>query len=119
LGVRDEVLKALEEARNAKVIGGSLEAEVRLSAPGPTHDVLQRNARWLRPIFITSGVALERSEGGNGSAPLLVEVKKAPGQKCERCWNYSVEVGKSGAYPTVCERCLAALDEIDAAAKTR
>ncbi len=116
LGVRDEVLKALEEARNAKTIGGSLEADVRLSVPDPTYDVLQRNARWLRPIFITSGVKLERAAGGNGSTPMQLEVRRAAGQKCERCWNYSVEVGKSSSYPTVCERCLKALAEIQAAA---
>jgi len=116
LGVRGEVLKALEEARNAKTIGGSLEAHVRVAAPDPTYDVLHRNLRWLRPIFITSGVTLERSGSGNGSTPLQLEINKAAGQKCERCWNYSVEVGKDSSRPTICERCVAALQEIEGAA---
>jgi len=44
---------------------------------------------------------------------LRVEVNMAPGKKCERCWNYSVHVGESQRYPNVCERCLAALIEIE------
>jgi isoleucyl-tRNA synthetase len=115
LGVRDEVLKALEEARNAKTIGGSLEATVRLGAPEHLYDVLKRNERWLRAVFITSGVTLEKSAGGNGSG-LQVQVAKAAGQKCERCWNYSTHVGESKDYPTICERCAAALEEITASA---
>jgi isoleucyl-tRNA synthetase len=115
LGVRGEVLKALEEARNAKTIGGSLEATVRMAAPEPLYDVLKRNERWLRPVFIASGVTLEKSAGGNGSG-LQVQVGKAAGQKCERCWNYSTHVGESKDYPTICERCAAALEEITASA---
>ncbi len=115
LAARDEVLKALEEARNAKTIGGSLEAEVRVAAPAGAYEVLARNERWLRPIFITSGVALEKAAGGNGAGALQVQVKKASGQKCERCWNYSTRVGENPAYPTICERCVAALEEISAA----
>jgi isoleucyl-tRNA synthetase len=41
-------------------------------------------------------------------------VRRADGQKCERCWNYSVRVGESARYPTVCERCVEALEEIEA-----
>jgi isoleucyl-tRNA synthetase len=50
-----------------------------------------------------------------GLAGLSVKIQRAPGQKCDRCWNYSVEVGKDQRYPTVCERCSAALKEIEAA----
>jgi isoleucyl-tRNA synthetase len=42
-----------------------------------------------------------------------VEVKKADGRKCERCWNYSIRVGEDKAYPTVCERCSAVLKELE------
>ena len=115
-GLRDEVLKALEEARNAKTIGGSLEAEVHLVVDEKTHDVLHRNQAWLRPVFIASGVTLEKNAGGNGAAALQVQVKKAQGQKCERCWNYSTHVGEDREYPTVCERCSQALDELTAGA---
>jgi len=44
-----------------------------------------------------------------------VKIEKAAGQKCDRCWNFSEQVGKDQRYPTVCERCSAALKEIEAA----
>ena len=46
-------------------------------------------------------------------SPIAVKVSRAAGEKCERCWNYSVRVGESLRYPTVCERCADALDEIE------
>jgi isoleucyl-tRNA synthetase len=109
-GVRDQVLKALEEARNQKLIGGSLEAQVTLVAPEPAHLVLARYAQELRFLFIVSAVNLERA-GGNGAAGLRVQVSRAPGRKCERCWNYSTHVGEDPTYPSVCERCSAVLKE--------
>ena len=108
--VRDEVLKALEEARNQKLIGGSLEAQVTLVAPEAVHAVLARYAPELRFLFIVSAVNLEHA-AGNGAAGLRVQVSKAPGRKCERCWNYSTHVGEDPTYPGVCERCSAVLKE--------
>ena len=115
LAVRDQVLKALETARNEKRIGSGLEAAVRLSAPQAIYPVLQKYAAELRYVFIVSAVELERSPRGNGSAGIQVEVLKAPGAKCERCWNYSTQVGANPEYPTICERCTAALKEIHSA----
>ena len=48
-----------------------------------------------------------------------IVVKRAEGQKCERCWNYSIHVGESSKFPTVCERCVIALDEIEKEAVSR
>ncbi|NJM53463.1 MAG: hypothetical protein HC846_08780 [Blastocatellia bacterium] len=45
-----------------------------------------------------------------------VKIEKADGQKCERCWNYSIRVGEFEKYPTVCERCITALSEIEKSA---
>ncbi|HXP47094.1 MAG TPA: isoleucine--tRNA ligase, partial [Terriglobales bacterium] len=90
LGVRSEVLKALEEARNAKLIGGGLEAKVSISAPLGLLPVMERRRADLRYLFIVSEVEFHESPGGDGAAALAVKVTKAPGQKCERCWNYSV-----------------------------
>jgi len=112
LGARDHVLQALESARNAKTIGGSLEAQVSLAAPVAVHAVLERHARQLSALLIVSRASLEKTVSGDGVASLRVEVQRAEGQKCERCWNYSTRVGESMQYPTVCERCVAALDEI-------
>jgi len=73
----------------------------------------------LRYLFIVSDVVLERVPASNGDAPLVITVSNAPGQKCERCWNYSPHVGEDKSYPTVCERCSAVLGEIEATAQPR
>ena len=44
---------------------------------------------------------------------LAVKIERADGKKCERCWNYSSHVGENARYPTVCERCSEALEEIE------
>jgi len=108
--IRDEVLRALEEARVGKVIGSSLEARVELIAAAQTHELLALYEKELRYIFIVSEVSLVKSEGDDG---VVVKVVHAAGEKCERCWNYSTQVGRSMRYPTVCERCAEALEEIE------
>jgi isoleucyl-tRNA synthetase len=65
----------------------------------------------LRYIFIVSQVEVIRSDEGVDG--FVVKVAPAEGEKCERCWNYSTRVGESSRYPNVCERCMAALEEIE------
>jgi isoleucyl-tRNA synthetase len=101
-------LKALEEARTAKQIGSSLQAKVTLQASGSTLELLQRHQSDLRYLFIVSQVELRESPD-----LFMIGVSAAEGTKCERCWNYSTRVGESERYPTVCERCIAALSEIE------
>jgi isoleucyl-tRNA synthetase len=110
--VRDEVLKALEEARTQKLIGGGLEAKVTVTPADPVYSVLKRYEPQLRYLFIVSAATLIQGTS-NGPAGVKVEVTKAEGEKCERCWNYSVHVGEDKAYPTVCERCSTVLKEIE------
>jgi isoleucyl-tRNA synthetase len=112
-GLRDEVLKALEAARNAKLIGTGLEAHVVITASDPAYSLLQRYSAQLRYLFIVSAVTLTQGSG-NGTGGLHIEVKKADGTKCDRCWNYSIHVGEDPVYPTVCERCSAVLKELKA-----
>ena len=115
--VRIEVLKVLEAARNAKTIGGALEARVELSAEGDLKAALESHAKWLPSLFIVSQVSLvatpaadaTRSEGVKG---LAIAIHRAGGKKCERCWNYSTHVGESAEFPTVCERCLPVVQKI-------
>ena len=107
--IRDSVLQALEDARNSKVIGSSLEARVELAASGETLELLTRYREELRYVFIVSQVEVTAGQADD----LAVKVALAEGQKCERCWNYSTRVGESSRYPTVCERCVEALDEIE------
>ena len=105
--VRDQVLRALEEARVAKEIGSSLEAKVTLTATGNTLRLLKRHESELRYVFIVSQVELREGQ------ELTIAVSRADGEKCERCWNYSTRVGESLKFPTVCERCASALEEIE------
>jgi isoleucyl-tRNA synthetase len=108
--IRDEVLKALEDARNNKQIGSSLEAKVILTVDRDTTLFLLDHYPELRYIFIVSQVEVHEGDG------MKVEIQKADGKKCERCWNYSIHVGEFERYPTVCERCAEALGEIERAA---
>jgi len=106
--VRNDVLKTLETARNEKLIGAPLEARVRLSANGDLYPLLESYARELPGLFIVSQVALDRTEGG----ALGVQVERAAGQKCERCWKYTTDVGENPKYPTICAWCAEAVDEV-------
>ncbi|HWC16732.1 MAG TPA: isoleucine--tRNA ligase [Terriglobales bacterium] len=108
--VREEVFRQLETARKDKVIGSGLQAKVKISAPDDTYKLLDGYLGTLRYLFIVSQVELHPlSASGNGHG-LQVQVLPAEGKKCERCWNYSTQVGRDPAYPTVCERCSAALN---------
>ena len=101
LGVREKVLKELEKAREAKLIGNSLEASVTLKAPAADAAFLETRKEDLAALFIVSAVAVEKGAGDG----LAVEVAKAAGGKCERCWNFSTHVGTSPDHPTFCARC--------------
>jgi isoleucyl-tRNA synthetase len=105
MGVRDEVLKALETARQEKVIGAPLEARIRLSVNPELKPLVEKYLAELPGLFIVSKVALE-----DGDARVIVE--RATGQKCERCWKYTGDVGSVSAFPTVCASCASILDEI-------
>jgi len=112
-GYREAVLAKLEEARIAKVIGSSLEARVEISAGSHAYNDLCRHRDDLRYIFIVSQVDLLEPNSEVDKDSLSVTITRAPGEKCERCWNYSTRVGESSRYPTVCERCVEALKEIE------
>jgi isoleucyl-tRNA synthetase len=115
LAVREQVMKALEEERNSKRIGKSLEAQLIITASDPAYSVLARYRDQLRYLFIVSAVTLTQGSG-NGTGGVHVEVKKADGGKCDRCWNYSTHVGEDKEYPTICERCSAVLKGIEGSA---
>ena len=111
--IREDVLHSLEEARISKQIGSSLEARVEISASRESYDLLTRYREELRYLFIVSDVNVVNAD--EGVTGVLVKVERATGKKCERCWNYSERVGESPRYPDVCERCVAALEEIEEA----
>jgi isoleucyl-tRNA synthetase len=113
MGVRDEVLKALEGARKAKLIGTSLEAAIGLSACPELLPLLSNYEADLPMLFIVSGVSVqglpEAEAGGNH---VEARVRQAEGRKCARCWTFSDSVGRSAHHVEVCSRCAAVLDEI-------
>jgi isoleucyl-tRNA synthetase len=104
-GMREKVLKALEEKREKKEIGNSLEAEVELTlSKSGEIDFLKGFKEDLAGLFLVSHVEV-RAGVQTASDEFLVSVKKARGQKCERCWNFRETVGKDKEHLTLCDRC--------------
>lgn len=104
--IREVVLKEIEKAREAKHLGNSLEARAVLKATGLQADLLRRHAAGLREMFIVSDVAIEPGDAG----ALSVRIERAPGAKCDRCWNFSPGLGLRPASPALCPRCAAAVE---------
>lgn len=103
---REAVNKVLEEKRNEKVIGKSLEAKIIIHC-GSDSDAERYDsfAGHLEEILIVSGVEVVKDRDGETE----FEVVKADGEKCERCWRYSTTVGNDSEHSTLCERCAAAI----------
>lgn len=122
LTVRKDVLKALEIRRKDGLIGNSLQAQVALYTKDKAlNDYLKQFQDKLAMIFIVSRVDLHLSqkvaaEGGvfqgEEIPELFIEIKVAPGGKCERCWNYSETVGTDSRYPDICQRCISVLEKV-------
>jgi len=106
--VREKVLKELELARENKVIGNSLEASVVLKVAVDQEILLKKYEALLPSIFIVSEVVLQI----HSDPELKAVVSKAPGKKCERCWNFSTYVGQSSSYPQFCKRCEEVVSQI-------
>ena len=112
LAVRRTVTKALENARNEKLIGASTEAAVELYPNEATAALLGSfTAEQLAEAFIVSAVRVHPAgtavpagalDEGTGAAAVVV---RAPGEKCARCWRYSETVGAHARHPQLCERC--------------
>jgi isoleucyl-tRNA synthetase len=111
LAARASVTKALEEARKQGIIGHSLDARVRLAPSDGLRGLLAERRDDLPALLIVSQVEL--ADGGSAPAAeggdLGVTVERARGVKCERCWNYKEDVGRSEAHPGICGRCVKAV----------
>ncbi len=111
LALRTDVQRALEGARQAKVIGHPLDAEVILSLPEALRDALAGQEDLLRTVFIVSGVSLSGEDVMEGAMEgvetegLKIQVKPARGSKCERCWVRTETVGQFSEHPSICHRC--------------
>ncbi len=107
LDYRTQVQGVLEGSRRDKVIGSSLEAAVELRASPADHAFLKSYERDLPTIFIVSQVKL--NESGDAKSPLTIMAAKSSFGKCERCWNYREAVGTHAIHPTLCDRCIEAV----------
>jgi len=107
LKYREQVQGVLEASRRDKVIGSSLEAAVEMRAVGEDLAFLKSYERDLPTVFIVSQVKIV--EGGDAQTPVFVVASKSSFAKCERCWNYREAVGKNATHPTLCDRCVEAV----------
>ena len=106
LEVRDDVNKALEESRNEKVIGKSLEAAVEIYSNDSEVVELLNSVDNLHQLFIVSSVEVKENDGVAYDLA-TVKVTKAEGHRCERCWNIVEEVNEEG----LCPRCASILNK--------
>ncbi|WP_138497870.1 isoleucine--tRNA ligase [Nostoc sp. PA-18-2419] len=122
--LRTDVNKVLEQARIEKLIGSSLEAKALIHIPHKQlgdaikafNSVNGNGIDELRYLLLTSQVELldsaDAMQGLKYTAQTedwIIGVVNADGEKCDRCWNYSIHVGESAEHPLICERCVAAL----------
>jgi isoleucyl-tRNA synthetase len=97
--VRDTVNKEVEAVRAAGGLGSSLQADVSVTAPAPTAELLGTLSDALKFVFIVSGARVEAGEA------LAVKVSVPDKTKCERCWHYRDDVGHDAGHPGLCGRC--------------
>ena len=110
LHVRDEVAKAIEDARNEKIIGKSLEAKVIIYPSKEIEEILSEMKDDVRLLLIVSNLEIHSS---TDDAPndvkefdgLKIKIEKAPGQTCGRCWVIKEDVGVNPKHPEICCRC--------------
>lgn len=114
LDVRVATNRALEDARNAKRVGASLEAELTLYADADTAGILAKLKDELRFVTITSSASVALIEDAPDSAEVVelaggslrVQVTPSEHTKCVRCWHRRADVGRNPAHPLLCGRCV-------------
>ncbi len=111
LSLREKVSKALEESRQAKVIGNSLAAALTITANAETIGYL-RSLDGLRFLFLVSQLELA-ADDNLADDQLELKVEPAAGRKCERCWHVLPSVGSHPDIPSVCSRCYGVLQQLE------
>ncbi len=116
IAIRDEANKAMEIKRKEKFIGNSLEAKLIFYAKDEIHDLLIEYKDFLPTLFIVSDASVQNYQDASRDIytsqnlkDLSIQVERADGAKCERCWNWSVKVGSFDEHPQICERCYHAI----------
>jgi isoleucyl-tRNA synthetase len=118
LKVRDEINRGLEEARKAKVLATAQEAQVVLGAlDGELLEKIRTSVQELKVLAQVAELTIT-GEPASLAQPLtaqeipglLVQVTKASGEKCVRCWFTLDSVGQNGQHPQICHRCSQVLE---------
>ncbi|MGY4676478.1 isoleucine--tRNA ligase [Pasteurella sp. P03HT] len=108
--LRNEVNRVLEQARNDKIIGSALEAELTIYADEKHAEVLNQLQNELRFVLMTSKAEvkpLAQADVSEGEVKgLAVSVIRSAAEKCPRCWHYSDTIGVNSTHPTLCARCI-------------
>jgi isoleucyl-tRNA synthetase len=107
IAVRNAVNQALEIKRQDKTIGTSLGARLTVRTGGATAALLDQYRDDLPMLFIVSQVEVDTH--GDGAGALEIEVTRAEGEKCPRCWRVVTAVSSAPDTEGLCERCADAL----------
>jgi len=108
--IREQALVELEKARQAKTIGKALDAKLSISGKSEMLSDAVSNGDALRELLNVSQLTITPSE----ATELKISVQKADGQKCERCWHWELDVGTNRQHPTICARCVQAVETANA-----
>jgi isoleucyl-tRNA synthetase len=99
--IRDRLLKEIELARAARLIGDSLEADIEITATAEDEKLLRANSGLFKTILVVAALNVRAGKEEK------ITVRKATGRKCPRCWNWVEEAPATGAHPELCRRCAA------------
>ena len=111
----DSVLPQLEQFRQMKTIGKSLDASINIKAAGDYLEYIKTRMEELRELVNVSQIKIEVLEEKlvwNEAGKAVTIVTKADGQKCERCWHWETNIGQNAEHPTICGRCVEAVTQV-------
>ncbi len=107
LGEREAALRQLEVKRVEKVIGKALDAKILVVGHKRLVKEIQQSPEDFRELLNVSQLEVKEVE----EQSVFYHVTHADGQKCERCWHWETDVGSNPEYPTICGRCIEAVNQ--------
>ena len=115
LDLNEVAAKALEIARDQKIIGSPLDADLTLYASKELAEFLEPFADELRFLFITSSAAIKSINNATDEAVhgenFAVSITQSDYEKCNRCWHRQESVNQSKHHPDLCSRCEANIED--------
>jgi len=105
MAIRDRILKEIEIARAARLIGDSLEADIEITTTGDDEKLLRENNDLFKTILVIAALTVQTGK------PEKITVRKASGRKCPRCWNWVEKIPAAGAHAELCPRCAETIKE--------